>query len=74
MFGYPLLPAFYIVCLLGIAARVLTLNVEHRTSGDWYPSHGLAAVLVGTRTIRPATDIGNSEGMKARLIHGQRCR
>jgi hypothetical protein len=44
---------------------------QHRTSGDWYPSHELAAVLVATRAIRRAMDIGNSEGMKALLIHGQ---
>jgi basic amino acid/polyamine antiporter, APA family len=33
MFGYPLLPAFYIVCLLGVAARVLTLNVSIALAG-----------------------------------------
>jgi APA family basic amino acid/polyamine antiporter len=33
MLGYPLLPALYIVCLLGIAARVLTLNVGIALTG-----------------------------------------
>jgi hypothetical protein len=33
MFGYPLIPAFYIVCPLGIAARVLTLNVSIALAG-----------------------------------------
>jgi basic amino acid/polyamine antiporter, APA family len=33
MFGYPLLPVLYIVCLLGIAARVLTLNVSIALAG-----------------------------------------
>jgi APA family basic amino acid/polyamine antiporter len=28
MLGYPILPAFYVVCLLGVAARVMTLDLR----------------------------------------------
>jgi basic amino acid/polyamine antiporter, APA family len=33
MLGYPLLPAFYIVCLLGVAARVLALEPRLALAG-----------------------------------------
>jgi hypothetical protein len=33
MRGYPLLPAFYMVCLLGVAARVFTLEPRLALAG-----------------------------------------
>jgi hypothetical protein len=33
MWGYPILPALYMVCLLGVGARVLTLEPRLAVSG-----------------------------------------
>jgi APA family basic amino acid/polyamine antiporter len=56
MLGYPVLPVFYIVCLLGVAARVLTLDLRLALTGigillTGWPLFRLGHLLVGRRRI-----------------------
>jgi APA family basic amino acid/polyamine antiporter len=53
MWGYPLLPAFYVVCLLGVAARVFTLEPRLALTGivillTGWPLFRLGRRLFGT--------------------------
>jgi basic amino acid/polyamine antiporter, APA family len=53
MWGYPLLPAFYMVCLLGVAARVFTLEPRLALTGivillTGWPLFRLGRKLFGT--------------------------
>jgi APA family basic amino acid/polyamine antiporter len=55
MIGYPLLPAFYILCLLGAAARVFSLEPQLALSGivvliTGWPLFQLGRKLFGTRS------------------------
>ena len=54
MRGYPLLPALYIVCLLGVARARLYLGAAARAGGHHHPAHRLAAVSIGTSVVRRA--------------------
>jgi APA family basic amino acid/polyamine antiporter len=55
--GYPLLPAFYIVCLLGVAARVFTVEPQLAVAGlivlfTGWPLFRLGNKLFGSRRTR----------------------
>jgi basic amino acid/polyamine antiporter, APA family len=59
MLGYPLLPAFYILCLLGAAARVFTLEPSLALSGilvllTGWPLFQLGRKLFGSQQSRGA--------------------
>jgi APA family basic amino acid/polyamine antiporter len=64
MFGYPLLPAFYIVCLLSIAARVLTLNVSIALAGIGILFTGWPLFWLGHRLFDGQQKSGNQNGSR----------
>jgi APA family basic amino acid/polyamine antiporter len=49
MWGYPLLPAFYMVCLLGVAARVFTLEPRLAAAGIVILATGWPLYRLGRR-------------------------
>jgi APA family basic amino acid/polyamine antiporter len=54
MIGYPLLPALYVLCLLGAAARVFSLEPHLALSGIVVLATGWPLFKLGRRLFRPA--------------------